>query len=284
MAPIPPAPRCKLQSEAHLIKARSLSSGLGMDRRPNGEVVVAFHRTDNPLLNPTTQLPLTMANACLTGYFIWNSPFPYPYLQSLAEIMVINPNKGSLVDFSPSGLHVGSALLVLDQGMHRALFQDRIAHAGDVTDAAKQYFFANSFAWHDVIDTMIVFGDPATKLRLPTGDLSTSSMEVSEPTALPGATLQYTVTVENSSIFTTTHPVVQVDYPQDLAVVANANGGTNNGDTLSWTLPDLLPGHHQLVTFALQANSSMPAAVTNLTVPAQVSSQMAPQRRCRSTR
>ena len=88
--------------------------------------------------------------------------------------------------------------------------------------------------------------------------------------------MQYTVTVENSSIFTTTHPTVQVDYPQDLAVVTNANGGTNNGDTLSFTLPDLRPGHQQLVTFALQANSSMPGAITNLTVPAQVSSQMAP--------
>ncbi len=197
-------------------------------------------------------------------------------MQSLAEIMVITPGKGSLVDFSPSGLHVGSALLVLDQGMHRALFQDRIERAGDVTDAAKQFFFANSFAWHDVLDTMIVFGDPATKLRLPTGDLSTSSMEVSEPAALPGATLQYTVTVDNSSIFTTTHPVVQVDYPQDLATVTNANGGTNNGDTISWTLPDLLPGPQQLVTFTLQANSSMPGTLTNLTVPAQVSSPMAP--------
>ena len=241
---------------------------------------VAFQHSDNPQLIPTTQLPLTMANACLTGYFIWKSPFTPPnypvYMQSLAEIMVITPGKGSIVDFSPSGLHVGSALLTLDQGMHQALFQDRIERAGDVTDAAKQFFFANSFAWHDVLDTMVVFGDPATKLRLPTGDLSTSSMEVSEPTAIPGATLQYTVTVENSSIFTTTHPTVQVDYPQDLAVVTNANGGTNNGDTLSWTLPDLRPGHQQLVTFTLQANSSMPGALTNLTVPAQVSSPMAP--------
>ncbi len=230
-----------------------------------------------PPMVPTTQLPLTMANACLTGYFVWQSPYtPYPYMQSFAEVMVISPQKGSLVDFSPSGLHVGSALLVLDQGMHRALFQDRIERAGDVTDAAKQFFFANSFAWHDVLDTMIVFGDPATKLRLPTGDLSTSSMAVSESTAIPDATLQYTVTVENSSIFTTTHPVVQVDYPQDLATVTNANGGTNNGDTLSWSLPDLQPGHQQLVTFTLQVNSSMPGALTNLTVTAQVNSPMAP--------
>ncbi len=273
----PPAPQMQAAVRGAFDQGALFIQWFGHGSQTQWGSTVAFHRTDNPLLNPTTQLPLTMANACLTGYFVWSSPFtPYPYLQSLAEIMVINPNKGSLVDFSPSGLHVGSALLVLDQGMHRALFQDRIERAGDVTDAAKQFFFANSFAWHDVLDTMIVFGDPATKLRLPTGDLSTSSMEVSEPTALPGATLQYTVTVDNSSIFTTTHPVVQVDYPQDLATVTNANGGTNNGDTISWTLPDLLPGAQRVVNFTLQANPAMPSTANDLTVPAQVSSPMAP--------
>ena len=243
--------------------------------------IIVYQTNDVLLLTrrapATPNYPITMANACLTGYFVWHSPYPaYPGSQSIAEVMVITPNKSSIVDFSPSGLHVGSALLVLDQGMHRALFQDRIERAGDVIDAAKAYFFQNSFAWHDVIDTMIVFGDPATKLRYPTGDLSTSTMEVSETTATPGATLQYTVTVENSSIFTTTHPVVQVDYPQDLASVTQANGGTNNGDTLTWTLPDLLPGAQRVVNFTLQASTAMPSTANDLTVPAQVSSQMAP--------
>jgi hypothetical protein len=236
-----------------------------------------FHANDTPLLNPTTQLPLTMANACLTGYFVWQSNFtPYPYLQSLGEVLVISPGKGSVVDFSPSGLHVGSALLTLDQGMHRALFQNRIERAGDVTDAAKEYFFANSFAWHDVIDTMIVFGDPATKLRLPVGDLSTSTMEVSDTTAAPGATLHYTVTIANSSIFTTSLPTVQVDYAETLATVTNPGGGTNNGAVLWWNLPNLPPGAQQVLTFTLQANTSMPGPITPLVVPAQISSSMAP--------
>lgn len=238
---------------------------------------VIIHQTNDVLLlNTTTQHAVTMANACLTGYFVWHSPYPaYPGSQAMAEVMSISPNKSSIVDFSPSGLHVGSALLVLSQGMHRALFNSRIERAGDVTDAAKLYFYENSFAWHDVIDTMIVFGDPATKLRHPTGNLSTSSMEVSETTALPGATLQYTVTVTNSSIFTTTSPVVLVDYPEDMASVVNANGGANNGDTLSWTLPHMLPGASQVVAFALQADPSIPSTA-DLVVPAAISSQMAP--------
>jgi hypothetical protein len=119
------------------------------------------------LVGPTTQLPFTTANACLTGYFVWNSSFASR--QSLAELLVSTPERGSIADVSPSGLHVGSALTVLQTGMHEKLFEERIERAGDVVDAAKFYFYQNSVAFHDVIDTMIFFGDPALKLRYPTG-------------------------------------------------------------------------------------------------------------------
>ncbi len=51
--------------------------------------------------------------------------------------------------------------------MTQAIFRDRIRPVGDAVNAAKQYYFANSTAWHDVIDTEILFGDPALKLRVP---------------------------------------------------------------------------------------------------------------------
>jgi hypothetical protein len=217
-----------------------------------------------------------MANACLTGYFVWNSSYsPYPYMQSLAEIMVLTPGKVSIADLSPSGLHVGSALLTLQQGMHKKLFEERIERAGDVVDAAKYYFFSNSGGnYLDVIDTMIFFGDPALKLRYPTGDLSTSTLEVSDTAAPIGATLSYTLTVRNSSIYTTSHPSAVVDYPQDLVTMVNAGGAVNNGDTLRWALPDLPPNSQQAVAFSLQIDA--PPQGLDLVVPATVSSQMAP--------
>ncbi|MFZ2360273.1 MAG: C25 family cysteine peptidase [Anaerolineae bacterium] len=239
----------------------------------------ALWRMDPPMLATNTQLPFTVANACLTGYFVWNSPFAnqgYPYMQSLAEIMVITPEKASIADLSPSGLHVGSALLTLQRGMHKKLFQERIERAGDVVDAAKWYFFQNSTGYHDVIDTMIFFGDPALKLRYPTGDLSSSTLEVSAAAALPGATLNYTLTVSNSSIFTTTQPSVVVDYPQHLAAVTATGGAINNGDTLTWSLPDLPPGSQQSVAFAVQVNAASAPDNFDLVMPTTVSSQMAP--------
>ncbi len=237
-----------------------------------------FQASDVPNMAPAANLPFTTANACLTGYFVWQSPYtPYPYTQSLAEVMVITPQRGSIADLSPSGLHVGSALLTLQRGMHKALFEDRIQRAGDASDAAKFFFFQNSFGWHDVIDTMIFFGDPALKLRHPTGDLSDSTLQVSGAAAPLGATLTYTLTISNSSIFTTTQPLAVVDYPQGLAAVANAGGGANNGDTLTWTLPNLPPGGQHVLTFELTATGAAGPENFQLVVPATVSSQMAPQ-------
>lgn len=251
----------------------------GHGSQTNWGATVAFQHTDNLLLNPTPQLPFTTANACLTGYFVWQSPFttsPYPYQQSLAEIMVITPGKSSVVDLSPSGLHVGNALATLQQGLHQALFQDRIARAGDATDAAKHFFFANSLSWHDLIDTMVLFGDPALKLRHPTGDLAASTLEVSAAAAPLGATLNYTLTVHNTSLFTTSHPLVVVDYPQETTTVVTASGATDDGDTLTWTLDDL-PGYsQQAATFTLQVDSAPAPEGFDLVVPASVSSPMAP--------
>jgi len=242
-----------------------------------GGAASQFQANNLPILNPNTQLPFTTANACLTGYFVWHSPYtPYPYMQSLAEVMVITPERGSIADLSPSGLHVGSALLTLQRGVHKALFEDRIERAGDASDAAKFFFFNNSFGYHDVIDTMVFFGDPALKLRHPTADLSTSTLQVSDAAAPLGATLHYTLTVSNSSIFTTTQPMAVVDYPQAVAAVVAATGAADNGDTLTWTLPNLPPGGQHVVQFSLSAVG--PAAPENfqLVVPANVSSRMAP--------
>ncbi|MFN2165905.1 MAG: hypothetical protein ACK2U9_06550, partial [Anaerolineae bacterium] len=118
--------------------------------------------------------------------------------------------------------------------------------------------------------------DPATRLRLPEGDLSTSSLEVSDTVADPGATLQYTVTVANTSVYTVSHPLIQADYPETLATVADPNGGSDDGDTLTWSTPDLAAGGQQVLTFTLAANTVLPPGANNLTVQAEIGSQLAP--------
>ncbi len=128
-----------------------------------GGSVSMFNIFDPPNLAPNTQIPLTAHYACWTGYFI----NLYSNWQSLGEQLVLEPGRGSVADFAPSGLHIGSALLNLNRGLVLSLFRDRIREAGDAATQAKLYYFANSGAWHDVIDTQILFGDPAVRLRVP---------------------------------------------------------------------------------------------------------------------
>ena len=99
---------------------------------------------------------------------------------------------------------------------------------------------------------------------------------MSEAAAGPDTSLVYTATVRNTSVFTVTEPLVVADYPQDWTTVSDANGGSNNGDTLSWSLPDLPAGGQDVVTFTLTTNSVLPPGDFDLTVPADISSNMAP--------
>jgi hypothetical protein len=117
---------------------------------------------------PTAQWPLTADYSCWTGYFVNLYNFSGDY-RSFGEAMLLTANQGSAATIGPTGLHVGSALLTLNQGLVKAIFQDDIRAVGDALDAAKQHFVANSNGWHDVLDTTVLLGDPAMQLRLPVG-------------------------------------------------------------------------------------------------------------------
>jgi hypothetical protein len=88
-------------------------------------------------------------------------------MQSLGETLVLQAGRGSVVDLSPSGQHLGDALLTLNEALVLAIFRDRTRTVGDAVNQAKLYYAANTLAWHDVIDTSILFGDPAVRLRVP---------------------------------------------------------------------------------------------------------------------
>ncbi len=117
-------------------------------------------------MSQTASLPMTVDYSCWTGYFI-NLFDASGDLRSLSEAFVLTPGKGSVVTVGPSGLHVGSALLELNRGLVKSVFSDGIQPVGVALDAARQHFLANSDSWLDIVDTTVLFGDPATRLRLP---------------------------------------------------------------------------------------------------------------------
>ncbi len=114
--------------------------------------------------------PFTASFSCWAGYFInvQDSPQYGDSERVLAETMLLASGKSSLADFSPSGLHVGSDLITLSTGLTEALFTRRIDRVGLAVDAAKLRYFEQGGGALDVIDTQVLFGDPATQLKLPT--------------------------------------------------------------------------------------------------------------------
>ena len=217
--------------------------------------VAMFGIFDPAVLAVNDAWPFTQSYTCWSGYFI-NLAYGY---QSLAEALLLTPQRGSVADLSPSGLHVGDALLVLNQGLTQAVVRQRIGRVGDAVDEAKLYYFGHTGSFQDVIDTMVLFGDPALKLRLPPIDLSTSTMVSSPAQAAPGDTLHYTVTLQNTASFTATDVTVAVDYADSLGqVVGSTPPAVDASGVLTWTLPTVPPGATPL-TFDLQLAPVFPA-------------------------
>ncbi len=146
--------------------------------------VSIFNVLDLPALAVNDVWPFTTAYTCWAGYFI--NLLPTGDGQSLGETLLLTPQRGSVADLSPSGLHVGSALLTLNQGLALALTRDRIRPVGDAVNQAKLYYFANAGSFHDVIDTSILFGDPALQLRMPATPPAAPTLTIAASTDAAG--------------------------------------------------------------------------------------------------
>lgn len=216
--------------------------------------VSMFNIFDPPSLAANSRWPLTVTYACWSGYFINLANDR----QSLAETLLLTPERGSIADLSPSGLHLGEALIFLNQGITAAIFQDRVERLGEAVDAGKLSFFATSSVWHDVIDTSILFGDPALRLRLPDMPrLKNSELRLSNAAPRPGASVTFTLALRNDGTAAADNVVASVDYDQARLTIAAAPGAVDNGDRLTWPGDSLPPGTVSHV-FTAAVNPDLP--------------------------
>jgi hypothetical protein len=108
-------------------------------------------------LSNTHKLPVvTMAN-CLNGYFVETS-------LSMAEWFLRLQDKGAVAVWAPTGQGYPSGHQLLMESFYEAIFQDDLYALGAATTAAK---IQNSL-WSDLVETFVLFGDPATPLGIPT--------------------------------------------------------------------------------------------------------------------
>jgi hypothetical protein len=107
---------------------------------------------------PQPAQPLVLTMTCSNGYFL------SPYVNSLAERLVLADGKGAIAAFSPSGLSLDEAA----HAYHRAVVSELEAgtheRLGDLLLAA-QADYAATGAFPELLQIYSLFGDPGTRIR-----------------------------------------------------------------------------------------------------------------------
>ena len=96
---------------------------------------------------------------CLDGYFA----YPDPDLFAIAEVMQRHPDGGSVAAISPSGLGYTYDQDQFRRLMMQAVFEDEAPELGLAFQQAQQAFY-DLRGTHYLIDTMMLYGDPAMSL------------------------------------------------------------------------------------------------------------------------
>ncbi len=154
---------------------------------------ILFSTDDVPHMSNGGRLPVFMEMTCYTGYF------HAPGFDSLAEVLVRRANGGAVADWAASGLGIAHGHDYLDRGFFDALFRDGKQGIGVDTLAGKLRLYRTPSAapFYDLIDTYILFGDPALQIHAQTNDLSVTMQGDSQTTG-NGAVVTYTLTYGNT--------------------------------------------------------------------------------------
>ena len=141
------------------------------------------------------QLPFVISMTCFTGFFDGSQ-------NCLAEELLRSQNGGAIAVIG--GTSIG--LLEGDYALNREIFdvmfaESPVRHLGAILGQAKTQFVINAPAYFDLAEVFTLFGDPATRLRLPhtqievTADVGENSVAVSGTLSNPHFSGQAEITV-----------------------------------------------------------------------------------------
>jgi hypothetical protein len=121
-----------------------------------------FTRSDVAALTNNGRLPMVTTANCLNGFFTGVQT-----QVCMAEEFLRLKDRGAVAVWAPSGLGYPAGHRVLLREFYDAIFQDDLYTLGAATMAAKIAASENSL-WNELIETFVLFGDPATPLGIPT--------------------------------------------------------------------------------------------------------------------
>lgn len=120
-----------------------------------------LQKSDIKNMTNLNKYPFFMALTCLDGFFI-NPQAPGGDSASFGEAVVLPADHGAIASWSPTGLGVSTGHDILEKGAFLALFNNQLHSLGEATSQAKYYLASNTSANRELIDTYLLFGDPAT--------------------------------------------------------------------------------------------------------------------------
>jgi len=110
------------------------------------------------------KLPIALPMTCHEGYFHEAEAG----FEAFGEANVRTAGGGAVASWSPTGFGLAAGHDYLERGLFLALFHDGVQELGAATTQAKLYLLAHAPAgrYDDLLDTFLLFGDPALRVRL----------------------------------------------------------------------------------------------------------------------
>lgn len=112
----------------------------------------------------TRQLPFIVPMTCKVGYYV--EPSTTSNDRTTIGEGVVHATGGAIASWSPTGDGSPVGHSYLNRGLFQALFRDRVTQLGPATLQGKLELYAVGGS-RDLIDTYLLFGDPALDLNVP---------------------------------------------------------------------------------------------------------------------
>lgn len=203
-----------------------------------------------------TIFPIFLPMTCLEGQYI------NPGFTSMGEKAVRTIGKGAVATFSPTGLGVATGHQFLYNQFFESLVYDGETQIGPLTVDAKHALFESHSLFKDLLDTYVLFGDPALLINTPQPDVAITKTVQPAGTVSPGDTITYTLTYTNVGQLDAPDVVITDLLPGQIsnpAASSNPPLTPNPGTTFVWPVGTLTPGAGGTVTIVATVNANTPA-------------------------
>jgi uncharacterized repeat protein (TIGR01451 family) len=213
------------------------------------------------------RLPVMLPWTCRDGYFI----FPFARLSCLGESIVRAEEKGAIASWSPTGFGTCAGHHLLNTGFFTAVFRDDVREIGAATTQGKLFLWNNSGGAQsphvDLMDTYVLFGDPAMRLNTLPAEVSIAKSVQPEGPVNAGGTLTYTLTYSNTGPATAHHVVISDILPSEFMTATFVSSGAaitpRAGTRFVWDVDDLEAGEGGTITITAILDPAFSGPIRN---------------------